>query len=178
MFHKIISLMVGKREKRGGRSAWTLCSGLPLWIARQKRRARRAQARQPRTTLSSLLPTLYSTEAHCIVATHYPLLPSPYSLLNGSTLLFQGKREKRGGRSAWTLCSGLPLWIARHPPREARPSAPATHYPLLPSPYSLLPSFAISPHDNTVHIMSCITCGMFGVKRAETNHNYLICNKL
>ena len=54
----------------------------------------------------------------------------------------------------------------------------ATHYPLLPSPYSLHPSFAISPHDNTVHIMSCITCGMFGVKRAETNHNYLICNKL
>ena len=63
-------------------------------------------------------------------------------------------------------------------PCEARPSAPATHYPLLPSPYSLLPSFAISPHDNTVHAMSCITCGMFGVKRAETNHNYLICNKL
>ncbi len=86
MFHKIISLMVGKREKRGGRSAWTLCSGLPLWIARQNRRARRAQARQPRTTLFSHLPTLYSTEAHCIVATHYPLLPSPYSLLNGSPL--------------------------------------------------------------------------------------------
>ena len=54
----------------------------------------------------------------------------------------------------------------------------ATHCPLLPSPYSLLLSFAISPHDNTVRGMSCITCGMFGVKRAETNHNYLICNKL
>ena len=56
----------------------------------------------------------------------------------------------------------------------------ATHYPLplLPTLYFLLPSFAISPYDNTVHDMSCITCGMFGVKRAETNHNYLICNKL
>ena len=40
MFHKIISLMVGKREKRGGRSAWTLCSGLPLWIARRVPRSR------------------------------------------------------------------------------------------------------------------------------------------
>ena len=50
--------------------------------ARRNRRAGRAHARQPRTTLSILLPTLYSTEAHCIVATHYPLHSPPYSLLN------------------------------------------------------------------------------------------------
>ena len=41
----------------------------------------RAHARQPRTTLSILLPTLYSTEAHCKVTTHYPLHSPPYSLL-------------------------------------------------------------------------------------------------
>ena len=46
----------------------------------------RAHARQPRTTLSILLPTLYSTEAHCKVTTHYPLHSPPYSLLNGSPL--------------------------------------------------------------------------------------------
>ena len=175
MFHKIISLMVGKREKRGGRSAWTLCSGLPLWIARQNRRA--IPVCESYSVLYCAAPAVRGAPMR---ASH--ALPSPpFSLLSTQrkpTAFFQGKREKRGGRSAWTLCSGLPLWIARHPPREARPRAPATHSPLLPSPYSLLPSFAISPHDNTVHIMSCITCGMFGVKRAETNHNYLICNKL
>ena len=41
----------------------------------------RAHARLPRTTLSILLPIPYSTEAHCIVTTHYPLHSSPYSLL-------------------------------------------------------------------------------------------------
>ena len=177
--------MGGKREKRGGRSAWTLCSGLSLWIARQKRRARRAQARQPRTTLFSHLPTLYSTEAHCIVATHYPLLPSPYSLLNGSPLqsghalpsppfsLLSTQRKPTAKWPRTALSSLLPTLYST----EAHCKV-ATHYPLLPSPYSLLPSFAISPHDNTVHVMSCITCGMFGVKCAEINHNYLICNKL
>ena len=58
---------------------------------------------------------------------------------------------------------------------HALPSPPSS---LLPTLYFLLPSFAISPHDNTVHIVSCITCGMFSVKCAEINHNYLICNKL
>ena len=86
-------MVVESREEGGGRSAWTLCSGLPL---------RRTQARQPRTTLSSLIPSPYLTdsperachalfptffsllptlEAHCIVATHYPLIPPPFSLL-------------------------------------------------------------------------------------------------
>ena len=73
------------------------------WDARRTRRARRAQARHPRTPPSSLLPILYLTnrsplhsdhalssllysllptlEAHCIVSTHFSLLPSPYSLL-------------------------------------------------------------------------------------------------
>ena len=49
----------GKREEGREGSAWPLCSGLPLWIARRSCRARRAQARQPRTTLSSLLSTPY-----------------------------------------------------------------------------------------------------------------------
>ena len=48
--------------------------------ARRNRRAGRAHARQPRTTLSILLPTLYTTEAHCIVTTHYPLHSPPYPL--------------------------------------------------------------------------------------------------
>ena len=84
-------MVVESREEGGGRSAWTLCSGLPL---------RRARARQPSTTLLSLLPSPYfgsplhsghalfptffsllpTLEAHCIVATHYPLIPSPFSL--------------------------------------------------------------------------------------------------
>ena len=48
----------------------------------------RAHARHPRTTFSSLLPSPYPTEAHCIVSTHYLLLPPPYSLL---FFLFGGK---------------------------------------------------------------------------------------
>ena len=65
--------IVGKvecREKKGESSAWTLCSGRPLIVGRRRRephtgnarqfgRARRAQARQPRTPPFSLLPTLY-----------------------------------------------------------------------------------------------------------------------
>ena len=50
--------------------------------ARRNRRAGRAHARLPRTTLSILLPIPYSTEAHCIVTTHYPLHSSPYPLLD------------------------------------------------------------------------------------------------
>ena len=45
-------------------------------------------APSPRTTFSSLLPVPYPTEAHCIVSTHYLLLPPPYSLL---FFLFGGK---------------------------------------------------------------------------------------
>ena len=41
----------------------------------------RAHARHPRTAFSSLFPSPYPTEAHCIVSTHYLLLPPPYSLL-------------------------------------------------------------------------------------------------
>ena len=64
-------------------------------------RARRAHARHPRTTFLSLLPSPYfgsplhsghalpsypssllpTLEAHCIVATHYLLIPPPFSLL-------------------------------------------------------------------------------------------------
>ena len=102
--------MVGKREKRGGRSAWTLCSGLPLWIARQKRRAIPVcesysvlYCAAPAVRSLCVNPTLSSTARHpprearpCAPATHSPLLPSPYSLLNGSTLLFFKGRGKRG----------------------------------------------------------------------------------
>ena len=65
-----------------------------------------------------------------------------------------GSREKGREGSAWPLCSGRPsgtadavpcrgqrgiyTGIARHLPCEARPRAPATHYLLLPPPYSLL----------------------------------------
>ena len=64
---------IGNREKKVEGSAWSLCSGLPLSTAgaarledkkTHRRRAAesprgRAQARQPRTTFSSLLSTLY-----------------------------------------------------------------------------------------------------------------------
>ena len=64
---------IGNREKKVEGSAWSLCSGLPLSAAgaarledkkTHRRRAAesprgRAQARQPRTTFSSLLSTLY-----------------------------------------------------------------------------------------------------------------------
>ncbi len=120
MFHKIISLMVGKREKRGGRSAWTLCSGLPLWIARQNRRA--IPVCESYSVLYCAAPAARGAPKR---ASH--ALPSPpFSLLSTQrkhTAFFQGKREKRGGRSAWTLCSGLPLWIARQKRRARRAHA-------------------------------------------------------
>ncbi len=84
---------VESREEEGGRSAWSLCSGLPLRLAR---------ARQPRTTLLFLLPSPYLPGAHERASHALPSLP--FSLL---------------------------------PTFKARPSAPATHYPLLPSPFSL-----------------------------------------
>ena len=87
---------VGHREEKGGRSAWTLCSGRPLSAAdaaqvgdREKNiygshgkvavrgAPKRASHALPSSPFS-LLPTL---DAHCIVSTHYLLLPPPYSLL-------------------------------------------------------------------------------------------------
>ena len=115
---------VGNREENGGRSAWTLCSGRPSGTAdavpcrgqrgiytgiarhlpceaRPRAPQRKPTAKWPRTTFSILLPIPYfgrplqsghalpsqffslfpTLDAHCKVATHYLLLPSPYSLL-------------------------------------------------------------------------------------------------
>ena len=107
----------GSREKKVESSAWSLCSGLPLSTAENRRALPECESRffLPIPYLtgalkhashalpsppSSLLSTL---EAHCKVTTHYFLPSSPYSL-----------------------------------PSQARPSAPATHYLLLPPLYSLL----------------------------------------
>ena len=49
-------------------------------------RARRAHARQPRTSPSILLPIPYSTDAHCKVSTHFSLHSPPYSLPDGRPL--------------------------------------------------------------------------------------------
>ena len=101
---------------------------------------RRAHARHPRTTLYlllsfpycgsplhsghalpspffSLLPTV---EAHCIVATHYLLLSSPFSLLVVLSFSMDARRNRRAG-------------------------APKRAIHALPSPFfSLLPTFPIS----------------------------------
>ena len=45
--------------------------------ARRNRRAGRAQARQPRTPPSILLPTLYSASAHALPSPFFSLLPTP-----------------------------------------------------------------------------------------------------
>ena len=79
-------------------------------LARQKRRAIPVcesysvlYCAAPAARSLCVNPTLSSTARHppCEArprapATHYPLLPSPYSLLNGSTLLFFKGRWKRG----------------------------------------------------------------------------------
>ena len=76
----------GRGRRRAGRGQRRIHTG----IARRFCRARRAHARQPRTTFFPLLPSPYLTDAHCIVSTHY-LLPSPPSsllILDYSTLLY------------------------------------------------------------------------------------------
>ena len=60
----------------------------PQWTRGRIAARARPRAPSPRTTFSSLLPVPYPTEAHCIVSTHYLLLPPPYSLL---FFLFGGK---------------------------------------------------------------------------------------
>ena len=105
---------VESREEKGGRSAWTLCSGLPL---------RRARARQPRTTLSFLLPSPYldrRARARQPRTFPYLLLPSPY--LTGS--------PKRASHALF------PTFFSLLPTLEAH-CIVATHYPLIPSPFSL-----------------------------------------
>ena len=100
-----------------------------------------------------------------------------------------GNREKGEEGSAWPLCSGRPLgtadavpcrgqrgiytWIARHLPCEARPRAPATHYPLFPTLYSLLYAVGV----RRARQMPCLaedregfTQGSRGICRARRAH--------
>ena len=95
-------------------------------------RARRAHARHPRTPLFSLLPIPYfGSPLHSGHA-----LPSyPSSLL--PTL----RSERPSGTADAVPCRGqrgIYTGIARLLPCEARPRAPATHYLLIPPPFSLL----------------------------------------
>ena len=118
---------VESREKREEGSAWTLCSGLPLSAPKRASHAllslpfslpyRRAQARQPRTAFFSLIPNLYFTSAP---ATHCFLFPHPQSL-----------PYKRASHALLSPPSS-PI-----PTLQARPSAPATHCFLFPHPFSL-----------------------------------------
>ena len=73
------------------------------------------------------------TEAHCIVATHYPLHSPPYSLLNGSPL----HSDHALPSPFFSLLSTSGCRTAESP-RGARPRAPTTHSSLNSSPYSLL----------------------------------------
>ena len=149
---------VESREEEGGRSAWSLCSGLPLRLAR---------ARQPRTTLLFLLPSPYLPGAHerashalpsyffsllptfqartSAPATHCPLFPSPFSLPS---------RLARARQPRTALSSLLPSpYLAGSPERASHELFPtffsllpsleahcivAKHYPLIPYPFSLL----------------------------------------
>ena len=83
----------------------------------------RAQARQPCTTFSSLLPTLYFG-SHCKVTTHYLLLSPPYSLLNHNYGFVVGFRVDIEGRDL----SVLPGCIHR----EASPCPEAVELSILP----------------------------------------------
>ena len=138
-------MVVESREEGGGRSAWTLCSGLPL---------RRTQARQPRTFPYLLLPSPYLTdsperashalfptflsllpslEAHCIVATHY-FLPSTFSPLPSPMDARQNCRAGALERAIHALPS---TFFSLLPTLEAH-CIVATHYFLPSALFSLL----------------------------------------
>ena len=115
---------------------------------------------------SSLLPTFFSlTVAHCIVSTHSPLFPSPFSLLKGHVAESpRGRARARHPRPPpfsllpspyFLFPDGSPLHSVHalpSPPSSllptqgprggiaarARSSAPSTHSPLFPPPFSLL----------------------------------------
>ena len=118
--------------------------------ARQKCRARRAQARHPRTFPSPLLPPPYHNAVGIRRAwhspcearpsaptTHYPLPSFPSSLL----------LEAHCKVTTHYLLPSSPYSL----PSQARPSAPSTHFSLLSSPYSL-PSQA-RPSVPTTHYL-------------------------
>ena len=78
------------------------------------------------------LPPPFSRARPRAPTTHYPLHSPPYSLLNGSPL--------HSGHALPSPFFSLPSTSGSRtaePPRGARPRAPATHYPLHSSPYSL-----------------------------------------
>ena len=104
---------VERREEGEEGSARTLCSGLPLQVARQKRRARRAHARQPRTTFSSLFPLplkkavcfRYGSHSRSAVRgaptrANHALISLPSSLKKSSGLPLRVARQKRRARRA------------------------------------------------------------------------------
>ena len=118
----------GSREKKVESSAWSLCSGLPLSTAENRRALPECESR-------FFLPIPYLTGAlkhasHALPSPPPSLLPPPSSLLSTSYL----HRRARARQPRTTLYLLLPtLYLT-----QARPSAPATHYLLLPPPYSLL----------------------------------------
>ena len=84
---------VESREKKGEGSAWSLCSGLQF--EHGIRHARRAQARQPRTTF-------------------YPLFPSPYlislrSSSRGSVSMVSVSERMLSASPRFRWCSALTL---------------------------------------------------------------------
>ena len=112
MFHKIISLMVGKREKGEEGSAWL------------------ARVGAPRTAESPCDP--------CVNPSLTSTCAAP-AALNGSTLLFSREKGEEGrGECVDTMQWASVMDRTAILPCEARPSAPATHYLLLPSLFSLL----------------------------------------
>ena len=84
----------------------------------------RAQARQPRTAFSSLIPSPYLTGAPKRAS--HALLSPPSSLIPTLT-----GAPKRASHALLSLPSSL------IPTLQARPSAPATHCFLFPHPFSL-----------------------------------------
>ncbi len=129
-------IFVENREKKVEGSAWSLCSGRPLSTAinavrledrkTHKRRAAespcgRAQARQPRTAFSSLLPTFYFGSP---LQSDHALPSPPYSLLNHNYRFIVGFRVDIEGCDL----SVLPGCIHR----EASPCPEAVELSILP----------------------------------------------
>ena len=161
----------GSREKKVESSAWSLCSGLPLSTAENRRALPECESR-------FFLPIPYLTGAlkhasHALPSPPSSLLPPPYSLLPTFTgalerashalpstfpsLLstFTGAPERASHALPSTFSSLLSTSciVSTHSslpsppyslPSQARSSAPATHYPLPSPPYSLLSTLSCS----------------------------------
>ena len=91
---------VGNREKRGEGSAWSLCSGLPLSTAENRRAG--VPKRANHALLSSLFSLLSAKKYSWSIRVHSwfsPLLPTPYSPFRGFLLSYSGdaRRNRRAG---------------------------------------------------------------------------------